>query len=138
MIKYRSQKERREVNSPNFCPVLFRKVHLYADVLEREYGIDFLITSTGRADMSSHDKRNCIQPRIRALDGRVRDPRTMKRVSPVKVSKAMKVYHDTRLRKYGRFDSCIEHNVGRGPHIHMQTPKKFSIISQIGGNNGLT
>lgn len=139
MIKYRSKKEQSEFNSVEFCPVLFKKTHAVAEYLEREHGIDLLITSIGRADGSSHDKRNAIQPRFRAWDGRVRDPRTMKRAIPVKVVKALKVFHDKKLKKHGRFDSLFEHNVfdkkknrWRGPHIHSQTPKNLIVIIDNG------
>lgn len=134
MIKYRTKKEEREFNSPYFCPVLFRKIYVIAGVAERSCGVDFVITSTARKDGSSHDPRKS-DGRIRAVDIRVRNPHTCKRTITIKQVRELKGYHDTRFRKYGRFDSLFEHNVWdkkkkrwRGPHIHSQTPSNLKIF----------
>jgi hypothetical protein len=127
MIKYRSKKEEREFNSPDFCPVLFRKIHVMAGVAERAFGIDIFITSVRRKDNSSHDPKNSNDGRIRAVDIRVQNPHTLKRTITKKQLRELKEYHDVRLKKYGPYDSFFEHDVGRGPHIHSQTPKNLII-----------
>lgn len=124
MIKYKSYIQERQFNSTTMCPYIFWKIHQIAMCAEY-HGIDLVITSVYRKDSKAHGQ-------WRAVDIRVRSPQTGRRVIPIKVVAKLRRFHNRELKRFGRFDSFFEHNVGRGDHIHCQRPSgKISLT--IGG-----
>lgn len=124
MIKYKSKIQRRQFNSVNMCPWVFQKIHFMARAAEI-LGADLLITSVYRKDSKAHGE-------WRAVDIRVRSPYTGKRIMSKRAVARLRKFHNETIRRFGRYDSFFEHNVGRGDHIHCQRPSgKISLT--IGG-----
>lgn len=112
MIKYKSYIQEQAFNSEEMCSWVFWKVHVLALQAEK-YGIDLLITSVYRKDSKAHGQWRAVDIRVRWAG---------KRVIPRWVVARLRRYHNKRLKRFGRFDSFFEHNVGRGDHIHCQRP----------------
>ena len=122
MIIFKTTEMKAQFYSKEMCPYVFWKVHHLARIAEETYGVDFFITSVWRKDSIPHFE-------YRAVDIRVRDPYTGKRVISEGTVQKLKAYHDKNLRKHGGYDSFFEHETldahgnPRGPHIHTQRPR---------------
>lgn len=87
------------------------------------HDIDLVITSVYRKDSKAHGQWRAVDIRVRWAG---------KRVIPIKVVAKLRRFHNRELKRFGRYDSFFEHNVGRGDHIHCQ--RGSGIISlTIGG-----
>lgn len=126
MIRFKSKVQEYQFNCRDMCPYVFWKIHHLADRAERLYGLDLVITSVYRKDKSSHSDHP-----FRAVDIRVRWKG--KRVLPMEIVRKLKAYHDSKMRKYGAYDSFFEHEVrdsrgrSRGAHVHCQRPKRITL-----------
>ena len=126
MIRFKSKTQEYQFNCRDMCPYLYWKVNYMARRAEDKYGIDLVITSVYRHDKSSHSHTP-----YRAVDIRVKWKG--ERVISVKIVGLLKEYHDTKIRKYGTYDSFFEHEVkdlhgrSRGEHINCQRPKRITL-----------